>query len=62
MEKCAAHSLEHGVRWLPFVSRHERSKLVTPNAHYESIFDLPAAAATQIHAAALRVAMAMASV
>ena len=48
-----------GSHWWP---RNERSVIVIPNAHFESIFDLPAEAAAQIHAVAQRVAAAMTSV
>ncbi len=48
-----------GSHWWP---RNEGSVIVIPNAHYESIFDLPAEAAAQIHAVAQRVAVAMTSV
>lgn len=45
--------------WWP---RNEGSVIVIPNAHFESIFDLPAEAAAQIHIVAQRVAVAMTSV
>ena len=48
-----------GSHWWP---RNEGSVIVIPNAHFESIFDLPAEAAAQIHSVAQRVAVAMTSV
>jgi len=48
-----------GSHWWP---RNEGSVIVIPNPHYESIFDLPAEAAAQIHTVARRVAVAMTSV
>ena len=48
-----------GSHWWP---RNEGSVIVIPNAHFESIFDLPAEAAAQIHTVAQRVAVAMTSV
>ena len=48
-----------GSHWWP---RNEGSVIVIPNTHFESIFDLPAEAAAQIHSVAQRVAVAMTSV
>lgn len=48
-----------GSHWWP---RNEGSVIVIPNAHHESIFDLPAEAAAGIHAVARRVAVAMTTV
>ena len=48
-----------GSHWWP---RNEGSVIVIPNAHYESIIDLPATAAARIHTVAQRVAVAMTSV
>lgn len=48
-----------GSHWWP---RNEGSVIVIPNAHFESIFDLPLEAAAQIHRVAQRVAVAMSSV
>lgn len=48
-----------GSHWWP---RNEGSVIIIPNAHFESVFDLPAEAAAQIHTVAQRVAGAMTSV
>ena len=47
-----------GSHWWP---RNEGSVIVIPNAHFESIFDLPPECAAHIHAAAQRAAAAMMS-